>query len=174
MFSGENKACLTICSTNMKRLCFVISVFSLLYPISLAAETFRVATYNVENYLDQPTESRHFVKYADARGKIHESIKVMNPDAIALEEMGTTNALLELRDSLKADGLDFPYWDHVSGVDTNIHLAALSRFPIVARGVRIRMTNFCWTGAAFASAGDLWKWRFRLRQISPLHLLPRI
>jgi len=53
--------------------------------------------------------------------------------SIALEEMGTTNALLELRASLKADGLDFPYWEHVTGVDTNIHIAVLSRFPIVAR-----------------------------------------
>jgi chemotaxis response regulator CheB len=53
--------------------------------------------------LDQPTESRHFVKSAEARAKIRESIKAMNPDVIALEEMGTTNALLELRGSLKAD-----------------------------------------------------------------------
>jgi endonuclease/exonuclease/phosphatase family metal-dependent hydrolase len=133
MFSGENKVRLTICSTNMKRLCIVIFTFSLLYSISLAAETFRVATYNVENYLDQPTESRHFVKSAEAKAKIRESIKAVNPDVIALEEMGTTNALLELRGSLKAAGLDFPYWEHISGVDTNIHIAVLSRFPIVAR-----------------------------------------
>jgi endonuclease/exonuclease/phosphatase family metal-dependent hydrolase len=57
----------------------------------------------------------------------------MNPDVIVLEEMGTTNALLELRDSLKGDGLDFPYWEHVSGLDTNTHIAVLSKFPIVAR-----------------------------------------
>jgi endonuclease/exonuclease/phosphatase family metal-dependent hydrolase len=57
----------------------------------------------------------------------------MNPDVLALEEMGTTNALLELRDSLKAEGLDFPFWEHVSGADTNIHVAVLSKFPIVAR-----------------------------------------
>jgi endonuclease/exonuclease/phosphatase family metal-dependent hydrolase len=57
----------------------------------------------------------------------------MKPDVIALEEMGTTNALLELRDSLKADGLDFPFLEHVSGVDTNIHVAVLSRLPIVSR-----------------------------------------
>ena len=98
-----------------------------------AAETFRVATYNVENYLDQPTESRHSVKSAEAKAKIRESIKAMNPDVIALEEMGTTNALLELRASLKADGLDFPFWEHIQSFDTNIHVAVLSRLPIVAR-----------------------------------------
>jgi endonuclease/exonuclease/phosphatase family metal-dependent hydrolase len=47
--------------------------------------------------------------------------------------MGRTNALLELRDSLKADGLDLPFWEHVSGFDTNIHVAILSKFPITAR-----------------------------------------
>jgi endonuclease/exonuclease/phosphatase family metal-dependent hydrolase len=117
----------------MKRICFVIFAFSLTCFISFASETFRVATYNVENYLDQPTESRLHIKSAEAKVKICEGIKAMNPSVIALEEMGTANALLELRASLKADGLDFPYWEHVSGVDTNIHIAVLSRFPIVAR-----------------------------------------
>jgi len=83
--------------------------------------------------VDQPTETRHFAKSAEARAKVRESIEAMKPDVIALEEMGTTNALLELRASLKADGLDFPFWEHVSGADTNIHVAVLSKFPIVAR-----------------------------------------
>jgi endonuclease/exonuclease/phosphatase family metal-dependent hydrolase len=101
--------------------------------VSHAAQTFTVATYNVETYLDQPTESRPHVKTAEAKAKVREIIRALNPDIIALEEMGTTNALLELRDSLKAEGDDFPYWEHVSGWDTNIHVAVLSKFPIVAR-----------------------------------------
>jgi len=100
---------------------------------SLATVTFRIATYNVENYLDQQTESRSHVKSAEAKAKIRESIRALNPDVLALEEMGTTNALMELRASLKTDGLDFPFWEHVSGADTNIHIAVLSKFPIVAR-----------------------------------------
>ena len=111
---------------------FVSLTFALFCSVSFAAETFRVATYNVENYLDQPTESRKSVKSDGARAKIRESIHALNPDVIALEEMGTTNALLELRASLKADGLDFPFWEHISGADTNIHIAVLSRLPIVA------------------------------------------
>lgn len=111
-------------------LCAAVWAFAL---TAFTAETFRVAEYNVENYLDQPTESRHFVKSAEAKAKIRESIKAANPDVLALEEMGSTNALLELRASLKAEGLDFPYWEHVSGFDTNIHVAVLSKFPIVAR-----------------------------------------
>ena len=108
-------------------------LFTLLGSTACAAGTFRVATYNVENYLDQPTESRHFVKSAEAKAKIRESIRALQPDLLALEEMGTTNALLELRASLKADGLDLPFWEHVTGADTNIHVAVLSKFPIVAR-----------------------------------------
>jgi endonuclease/exonuclease/phosphatase family metal-dependent hydrolase len=115
-----------------KRFSIWLATFAFLYSTSFAAE-FRVATYNVENYLDQPTETRHVVKSAEAKAKVRESIRTLNPDVIALEEMGTTNALLELRASLKADGLDFPFWEHVSGADTNIHLAVLSKFPIIAR-----------------------------------------
>jgi endonuclease/exonuclease/phosphatase family metal-dependent hydrolase len=101
--------------------------------ISLAAETFRVATYNVENYLDQPTESRPFVKSDAAKAKVCESICALHPDVIALEEMGSTNALMELRASLKAKGQDFPCWEYIHGWDTNIHVAILSKLPIVAR-----------------------------------------
>jgi len=112
---------------------FAILVFVSICSASFAAGTFRVATYNVENYLDQPTASRPHAKSDEAKAKIRESIESIKPDVLALEEMGTTNALLELRASLKADGLDFPFWEHISGADTNIHVAVLSRLPIVAR-----------------------------------------
>jgi endonuclease/exonuclease/phosphatase family metal-dependent hydrolase len=97
-----------------------------------AAGTFRVATYNVETYLDQPTESRPHLKSAEAKAKIRESIKAIHPDVIALEEMGGTNALLELRASLQSDGEPFPFWEHIQAFDTNIHVAVLSKLPIVA------------------------------------------
>ena len=73
------------------------------------------------------------IKSAEAKAKIRESIKAMNPDVIALEEMGATNSLLELRASLKADGLDFPFWEHLQSFDTNIHVAVLSKLPIIGR-----------------------------------------
>ena len=115
------------------RACFVIFTAIFLCSISFAAGTFRVATFNVENYLDQPTETRPHPKSAKAKVKIRESIESIKPDVLALEEMGTTNALLELRASLKSDGLDFPFWEHVAGADTNIHLAVLSKFPMIVR-----------------------------------------
>ena len=97
-----------------------------------APTRFRVATYNVENYLDQPGGTRP-MKSAEGKAKVRESLRALNADIVALQEMGTTNALLELRASLKAEGFDYPHWEHVAGWDTNIHLAVLSKFPITAR-----------------------------------------
>jgi endonuclease/exonuclease/phosphatase family metal-dependent hydrolase len=97
-----------------------------------AAETFRVATYNVQNYLEAPIGTRP-AKSEASRAKVRESIRATRADVIALQEMGETNALLELRDSLKREGCDFPYWEHVTAWDTNIHVAVLSKFPIVGR-----------------------------------------
>jgi endonuclease/exonuclease/phosphatase family metal-dependent hydrolase len=113
------------------RLCLVF----LFCPAPLArAETnlFRLATYNVENYLDAPSGTRH-IKSPAAQAKVCQSILALKPDVLALEEMGATNALLDLQSKLKSGGLDLPFWDEITGYDTNIHVAVLSRFPIVAR-----------------------------------------
>jgi endonuclease/exonuclease/phosphatase family metal-dependent hydrolase len=95
-------------------------------------ETFRVATYNVENYLDDTT-SRCCVKSAASKAKVRECIRALHPDVLALQEMGSVAALLELRAALQAEGLDFPHWEHVTGSDANVHVAILSRFPFSAR-----------------------------------------
>ncbi len=118
----------------MKRITLTAIIAAIaLIPPHLVAETFRVTAYNVENYLDQPTESRKSVKSPEAKAKVREVILAMKPDVIAFEEMGELSALLELRDSLKRAGLDLPHYEHVTGFDTNIHVAVLSKFPIVAR-----------------------------------------
>ncbi|HZQ46257.1 MAG TPA: endonuclease/exonuclease/phosphatase family protein [Verrucomicrobiae bacterium] len=97
-----------------------------------AAETFRIATYNVENYLDQASGSRP-AKSEAAKGKVREGILALKPDVLALQEIGGTNVLLELQRSLKSCGLDLPNWELITGYDTNIHVAILSRFAITAR-----------------------------------------
>lgn len=102
------------------------------WPPLRAAETFRVATYNLESYLAEPVGTRP-AKSAAAKAKIRESLRALRPDVLALQEVGGPSALAELRDSLKAEGLDLPQWELVAGFDTNIHVAVLSRFPIVAR-----------------------------------------
>lgn len=111
------------------------------------AETFRVATYNLEGYLLAATENRP-AKTAESRAKIRESILALKPDVLALQEVGGTNALLELRDSLKAGGLELPYWEHVAGPDTNIQVAVLSKFPFTARRPHTN-DNFLLSGRRF-------------------------
>ncbi|HEU6449004.1 MAG TPA: endonuclease/exonuclease/phosphatase family protein [Verrucomicrobiae bacterium] len=108
-------------------------IFGLLCNFSSVAGAFRIATYNAENYLDTPTETRHFTKSAKAKAKVCESISAINPDVLAVQEMGTTNALMELRAALKSEGQYFPFWEFVEGADTNIHVAILSKFPIISR-----------------------------------------
>jgi hypothetical protein len=53
-----------------------ISLIAFFLPFILHAQTFRVATYNLENYLDQPTETRHYAKSAEAKQK---SAKAFSP-----------------------------------------------------------------------------------------------
>lgn len=101
--------------------------------VSLApAETFRVASYNVENYLDRPAGTRR-AKTAQARAKVCENILALKPDVLAIQEMGSMIAFKELQASLKSRGLDLPYGEWITGWDTNIHVAVLSRFPFVSR-----------------------------------------
>jgi len=117
----------------MRRRVYVASFFVLLVAGEpQAAESFRLATYNLNNYLDQPVGTRP-VKSSASKTRIRESLRAVRADVLALQEMGTTNALLELRTALKSEGLDYPYWEHATGYDTNIHVAVLSRFPITAR-----------------------------------------
>jgi len=117
----------------MKTICLwlVLAVW-LARAAPAGAQLFRVATFNVENYVEDPA-SRRPLKPAAARAKVCESIVALKPDVISLQEMGSTNALMELQGALKKSGLDLPFWDHITGYDTNIHLALLSRFPIAAR-----------------------------------------
>lgn len=100
--------------------------------IAHAAATFRVATYNLENYLDAPAGTRP-AKSPEAKAKIRASLRALGADVVALQEIGSREALRELRAALQADGLDYPHWEFVSGFDTNVHVAVLSRFPFVAR-----------------------------------------
>ena len=104
----------------------------LLLTTQILAGHFTVGTYNLELYTDTPIFNLP-PKSAEARKIIQQSIEALNADVLALQEIGSTNALLELRASLKKEGLDYPFWEHVRSYDTNLHVAFLSRYPIVGR-----------------------------------------
>lgn len=96
------------------------------------AEKFRVATYNLENYIDNPASNRP-IKSEPAKAKIVESILAIKPDVLAIQEIGSEKLMNELWERLAKEGLDFPHREFVIGWDTNIFVAILSRFPITQR-----------------------------------------
>jgi endonuclease/exonuclease/phosphatase family metal-dependent hydrolase len=119
----------------------------LLLPCFAGAEVFRVASFNVENYIDAPAGTRP-IKSPAAQAKVRDSILAIHPDVLALEEMGSTNALFQLQSALQSAGCELPFWDEINGFDTNIHVAVLSRFPIVARRPHTN-ENFLLNGRRF-------------------------
>ena len=77
-----------------RRLCLVLLSC---WPAAAGAETnlFRLATFNVENYLDAPSGTRH-AKSPAAQAKVRECILAIKPDVIALQEIGATQRLAGL------------------------------------------------------------------------------
>jgi len=92
----------------------------------------RIATYNVENYVDVATDNRA-AKTEASRQRVVEAIRLLEADVVALQEVGGLAGLTELQGRLSRMGLDYPHAEWVSGFDTNIQVALLSRYPIVAR-----------------------------------------
>lgn len=117
--------------SNVVLFCAALTVGLLMSIPAMDGATLRVATYNVENYLDASVPGRTS-KSPEAKAQVQQSILRVRPDVAALEELGGKSALLELQGSLKEQGLDLPYWQLVSAADTNIHLAVLSKFPFQA------------------------------------------
>lgn len=112
-----------------------------------AADTFSVATYNLENYLETAVENRP-AKSPAARAKVRESIRALNADVLALQEIGGLDGFRELRESLKSEGLNYPFGEIVFGHDTNIQIAVLSKFAIVHRRAHTN-ANFLLNGRRF-------------------------
>jgi len=104
----------------------------LLLGTSLLAAPLTVATYNLELYANTPTFGVP-PKSTEARQLVRESIRRLNADVIALQELGSLEALLELQKSLKNEGINYRYSDFVQGNDPNLHLGFLSKLPIVTR-----------------------------------------
>jgi len=110
-------------------LAVLLCLFTLGAP---GAELFRVATYNVENYILRSNETRS-IKPPESRAKIREHLLAIKADVIALQELGGADALQDIQQGLKSGGLDYAHSEIVYGWDTNIQVAVLSLFPIVAR-----------------------------------------
>ncbi len=115
------------------RLSYLVAVLLCLFTLcARGAELFRVATYNVENYILRSNETRS-IKPPESRAKIREHLLAIKADVVALQELGGADALQDIQQGLKSGGQDYAHSEIVYGWDTNIQVAVLSRFPIVAR-----------------------------------------
>jgi endonuclease/exonuclease/phosphatase family metal-dependent hydrolase len=117
-------------------MCFRVTVASLALLSTLlpagGAAPLRLATYNVENYLLMPMETRS-AKEPASRAKIAEVVASLQADLLALQEVSGLAALEDIQKRVRARGIDYPHRELVRGWDTNIQVALLSRYPIIAR-----------------------------------------
>jgi endonuclease/exonuclease/phosphatase family metal-dependent hydrolase len=96
------------------------------------------ASYNVENYALIESE-RTRIKTPEARDAVADVASEVHPDLLGLCEIGSPEALEDLRARLQQRGVRLPYAEFVDGPDTDRHLALLSRFPFVSRQSRTRV-----------------------------------
>lgn len=119
----------------MKTLLLCIALFGSWLPIRAQERdpaSFRVATFNVENYHLRPFGNRT-AKSPESRRQVVAEIVALQPDVLAVQEIGDRDALEELQTRLREAGVPLPHLEHIGGWDTNIFVGVLSRFPITGR-----------------------------------------
>jgi endonuclease/exonuclease/phosphatase family metal-dependent hydrolase len=136
--------CAVVLSSFHSLLCLILLALGLTSARAGAAETFRVASYNVQNYLLTAQGGRN-AKSTESKQAVHDMILACKPDVLALQEIGSAQALEALRVALAGAGLDLPHSEFVSGYDTNIHVAVLSRFPFARRRAHTN-DSYMWFG----------------------------
>lgn len=113
---------------------FLWFILALTGGLSVSAQSTRIATYNLRNYLlmDRHVEGvwrPTYPKPEAEKAKVLEVIHAAHPDVLALQEIGAAPFLWELRADLALEGSDYPYAIHMNGVDDVRHLAILSKQP---------------------------------------------
>ena len=94
---------------------YLFLAFSFAWPLAGWAETIRVASYNVENYLvmDRIVSGRwqeDYPKPAKERRIVRSVINQTNPDILAIQEIGERVYLDELwKDLNNTNGVQFKY-----------------------------------------------------------------
>jgi endonuclease/exonuclease/phosphatase family metal-dependent hydrolase len=122
------------------------AILSLLVPLWLAAATFKVASYNVENLFDlhkAGTEYTEFIPFTGYgwnekafRTKVANISKVLcdlKPDIVGLQEVESDRALAALQKGVAACGWPMPHRAIADTKPTPVKTALLSRFPIVQK-----------------------------------------
>lgn len=105
--------------------------------VAAEAETLKIATYNVENYVtaDRMTDAgfrKAYPKPESEKHALRQVILRLDADILAIQEMGPRPYLDELLRDLKREGLDYPYAVLLDGPDTERHVAVLSKRTLQA------------------------------------------
>lgn len=104
----------------------------------------KIATYNIENLFDLNSDSNRYEEYIpnsksnwnlkNYRIKLQNIAKVIkdiDADIIALQEIGSLEALKDLRATLTQSGLYYKYYKIADKKNTNIKVAILSKIPFL-------------------------------------------
>ena len=114
---------------------FACLSFALLAPFEGAAQSVRVATYNLYNYLSMDRSingkwRKDYPKPESEKSALCRAILEVQPDILAIQEIGNTSYFNELRKDLLSDGLEYPYATHMQSSDSDRCIAILSRLPL--------------------------------------------
>ena len=153
------------------RLGHIIFVSALLLVLPLDAARVRVATLNLKNYLSvnrvvEGVYRRDYPKSELQKAALRHVIKAVDPDILAVQEMGPEPYLKELQRDLGAYGIDYPHIFLLEAADPDRHLAFLSRLPPI-EVLRITSLDFKYfearetvkrglLGAVFQTDGIYW------------------
>ncbi|HJO62410.1 MAG TPA: helix-hairpin-helix domain-containing protein [Desulfobacterales bacterium] len=133
---------------NQKRKICICSILVVLFCgiTSIDAKTFKIVSYNLENLFDLTRDGTEYPEYIPNTGygwtkdianikytNIARVIKDLAGDVVALQEVESKKALINLRNRLKDFGVDYPYLEIADNKATVVKCAVLSKFPIVEK-----------------------------------------
>lgn len=125
----------------MKRRHILLLTGSLFLAASQMSAKLVVATYNIRNYLmtdrlvygkpgEKPVWRQDYPKPENEKTALRDIIARVNPDILALQEIGDAPYLRELqRDLKRLNGIDYPHATLMLGADPVRHVAVLSKVP---------------------------------------------
>jgi endonuclease/exonuclease/phosphatase family metal-dependent hydrolase len=126
--------------------CSLFALLAATAPLRAEPAPITVASYNLENYLS-PEDAAQSPGARHARPKSEKSaaavtriVHELAPDILGLCEMGSPQEFELFRSRLHDAGLDYGESEYVSAIDSERHLALLSRFPITARHSQPNLT----------------------------------
>ncbi len=92
-----------------------------------------IMSYNIQNYFveGEKTAKPQTPKDLERVQAVHHVILIYQPDILAIQEIGGSQALKQLQESLAKKGLNLPYSLLYTGIDTVRQQAILSKYPII-------------------------------------------